>query len=206
MEVSGSPRPQNNTTREQAARNRANALGLRVIKRGGRYRLVELHSKLVPIDPPMTLAQLEREITRLARDHVDGCQCSRQVRLGRKEFDMGFLNIKESEGVEAAISQFEQRRAETIRFMAETQTDDDPSHIQANAATIVKRLKATRRAGQHARELAISYYLSSGPRRSRETEAADFDRRVDPVMADLDNRIAMFEVMASSDDELGHSR
>jgi hypothetical protein len=74
MEVSGSPRPETNRTREQAARDRAKALGFKVIKRGTRYRLVELHSRLVAIDPPMTLDQLEREITRLAREHVDGCQ------------------------------------------------------------------------------------------------------------------------------------
>jgi hypothetical protein len=74
MEVSGSPRPDNDASREHAARARAKALGLKVVKRSGRYRLVELHSKLIPIDPPMTLDNLEREITRLARQHFDGCQ------------------------------------------------------------------------------------------------------------------------------------
>ena len=115
---------------------------------------------------------------------------------------MGFLNLKDTEEVEEAISQFERRRTEAIGFMVDTLKDDDTSHIQANAAEILKKLEATRSAGRHARELAISYYLSAGPRRSRERKAADFDRRVDPIMADLDTRIAMFEVMASSDEEL----
>jgi hypothetical protein len=74
MEVSGSPRPESNTKREQAARTRAKALGFKVIKRDGRYRLVEFQSKLVSLDRPMTLDTLEQEILRLERDHFDGCQ------------------------------------------------------------------------------------------------------------------------------------
>jgi len=74
MEVSGSPRPETTTAREHAARNRAKALGFRVIKRSGRYWVADLHEHVVPLDPPMTLDQLERSLTRLAREHVDGCQ------------------------------------------------------------------------------------------------------------------------------------
>ncbi len=69
MQVPGSTRPENDRTREKAARNRAaKTLRLKVIKRDGRYRLVEFQSKLVSLDQPMTLDTLKQEILRLERE------------------------------------------------------------------------------------------------------------------------------------------
>ena len=59
--------------REQAARNRAKPLGFRVFRTRGRYLLQRDRSSVV-VEWPLTLDELEDALTRLASDHVDGCQ------------------------------------------------------------------------------------------------------------------------------------
>ena len=58
----------------QAVRDRAHALGFKIVRRNARYWLVDRGSHVVPLDPPMTIDELEQNLTRLTKDHVDGCQ------------------------------------------------------------------------------------------------------------------------------------
>ena len=59
--------------REQAARNRAKPLGFRVYRTHGRYLLQKNRSSVV-VEWPLTLDELENALSRLASDHLDGCQ------------------------------------------------------------------------------------------------------------------------------------
>jgi hypothetical protein len=59
--------------REQAARNKAKPLGFRVYRTRGRYLLQRDRSSIV-IEWPLTLDELEDALTRLASEHLDGCQ------------------------------------------------------------------------------------------------------------------------------------
>jgi hypothetical protein len=43
-------------------------------QRSGRYWLDRVEGNVVWISPSMPLDEVERELTRLAKDHVDGCQ------------------------------------------------------------------------------------------------------------------------------------
>ncbi len=62
-------------TRQHAVQRRAEALpGVKLRQRSGRYWLDGIEGNVVAISPPMTLDEVERELTRLTRDHVDGCQ------------------------------------------------------------------------------------------------------------------------------------
>jgi hypothetical protein len=61
--------------RQEAARRRAECLqGITLRQRSGRYWLDSVEGSVVSISPSMALDELERQLTRLAKDHVDGCQ------------------------------------------------------------------------------------------------------------------------------------
>ncbi len=59
--------------REQVARYRAKPLGFKVYRTRGRYLLQRDRSSVV-VEWPLTLDELEDALTRLASDHLDGCQ------------------------------------------------------------------------------------------------------------------------------------
>jgi hypothetical protein len=62
-------------TRQHAVQRRAEALpGVKLRQRSGRYWLDGIEGNVVAISPPMTLDEVERELTRLTSEHVDGCQ------------------------------------------------------------------------------------------------------------------------------------
>ena len=61
--------------RQVAVRQRAERLpGVTLRQRSGRYWLDGVDGNVVTITPAMTLDELEGELTRLTRTHVDGCQ------------------------------------------------------------------------------------------------------------------------------------
>jgi hypothetical protein len=61
--------------RQVAVRQRAEMLpGMKLRQRSGRYWLDGIEGNVITISPPMTLDELERELTRLTSVHVDGCQ------------------------------------------------------------------------------------------------------------------------------------
>jgi hypothetical protein len=61
--------------RQEAARRRAECLpGITLRQRSGRYWLDSVEGNVVSISPSMALDELERQLTRLAKDHFDGCQ------------------------------------------------------------------------------------------------------------------------------------
>lgn len=61
--------------RQEAVRGRAALLpGVTLRQRSGRYWLDCVEGNVVTISAPMTLDDVEWEITRLTAEHVDGCQ------------------------------------------------------------------------------------------------------------------------------------
>jgi hypothetical protein len=61
--------------RQEAVRRRAECLpGITLRQRSGRYWLDRVDGNVVAISPSMPLDEVEHELTRLARDHFDGCQ------------------------------------------------------------------------------------------------------------------------------------
>ena len=62
--------------RVQRAKDRAKALGLKLKPQRQSQNLLLTHTKraVVPVDyPPMTLSEIERELTHLAKNHMDDC-------------------------------------------------------------------------------------------------------------------------------------
>jgi hypothetical protein len=66
-----SPREPSRRDREQSCRNRAKPLGLLVFRTRGRYLLQRRRSSVV-VEWPLTLDQLEDELSRREDDHIDG--------------------------------------------------------------------------------------------------------------------------------------
>jgi len=61
--------------RQVAVRQRAEMVpGIKLRQRSGRYWLDGVQGNVIAMSAPMTLDELERELTRLTKEHMDGCQ------------------------------------------------------------------------------------------------------------------------------------
>ena len=61
--------------RQVAVRQRAEKIpGIKIRQRSGRYWLDGVQGNVIAISAPMTLDELELELTRLTSEHLDGCQ------------------------------------------------------------------------------------------------------------------------------------